>query len=121
MSLNAEIILAVVALLGCLGGGIRYVLSRIDSERTRMEAERIRYELKIDHERVAQKQLIDSQFAEMRSEMRSQDREILYLRRVSDTYSRYIDLLRHLLREAGVKVPDLTMPDYPSRDEGAQQ
>ena len=109
--LTAELILAYVAMLGCIGGGIRFLLVRMDAERTKIEAERVRHELKIDTERLKHESLVADQIAEMRRELAAQEREIVGLRRTADAYIRHVAILHHLMREAGIAIPALVLPE----------
>ena len=110
--LTAELILAYVALLGALGGGMKYVLARMDRERTRVEAERVRHELKVETERLRWEELMENQIRELRREIRLQEHEIGYLRVVSDAYLRHIAALEGLMKASGITIPELKLPVY---------
>lgn len=107
---TAEMILAIVALLGCLGGGGKFVISRLEHQRTQLEAERIRYELRIENERIKHEASVAERIAEMRREITHQDREIADLRVMSDAYLRHIAALEALMRAAGIQIPELRLP-----------
>ena len=123
MSLNAEIILALLAVLTALGGGIKYVLSRIDAERVRADAAQQAYKLDLETSRTRYETLVQSQIAELRAEIALQDRKldtqnryIDYLNRVADAHRRHILVLEGLMRDAGITIPTLHLPERPMVD-----
>lgn len=143
MEYIAGIIVALVAVLGTLGAGIKFVVIRMDrkqrlveerqaakqkaledrqtAEQTRLEAERVRHELKIEQERIRWEALMEDRIKELRREIRLQEHEIGYLRVVSDAYLRHIAALEGLMRSKGIEIPELKLPTYSPLEEPEDQ
>lgn len=128
---TTEMVVALTGTLGAIGAGFKFAWNsiakkirdsevRLDTERRqselKIEAERIQHELKVENERLRYEALIQDQIREMRREMAQQEREITHLRRMSDAYMRHIVVLEQLMRQAGIDIPPLELPEYPSGD-----
>lgn len=128
---TTEMVVALTGTMGAVGAGFKFAWNsiakrirdsetRLDAERRqselKIEAERIQHELKIENERLRYEAVIADQIKEMRRELSLQEREITYLRRVSDAYLRHIAVLEQLMRRAGIEIPHLDLPEYPSGD-----
>jgi len=129
--ISAEMVVALTGTIGAIGAGLKFawttIARRIRESETRLseqrrdfekkiEAERIQHELKVETERLRYEAVIANQITEMRREMTKQDREITHLRRMSDAYMRHIVVLEQLMRQAGIDIPILELPEYPSSD-----
>lgn len=129
--ISTEMVVALTGTMGAIGAGLKFawttIARRIRESETRLseqrrdselkiEAERIQHELKVENERLRYEALIQDQIREMRREMAQQEREITYLRRVSDAYLRHIAVLEQLMRRAGIEIPPLDLPEYPAGD-----
>ncbi|MCC4298457.1 hypothetical protein [Aurantimonas coralicida] len=118
--ISAEMVVALTGTIGVLGAGCKFawnaIAKKIRDSEVRLEAERVRHELKIETERLKYEAVVADQIREMRKEMSQQEREINYLRRVSDAYLRHISVLEQLMRQAGIEIPILDLPDFPSSD-----
>ncbi|GGD28612.1 hypothetical protein [Aureimonas glaciei] len=85
---------------------------RQEDDRTRLEAERVRHELKVDTERIRWERVMQDQLSALRTEVRNQDQQLEYLRTISG-YMRHIAALEGLIRAAGIQIPALVIPTPP--------
>ncbi|MDE0924928.1 hypothetical protein [Aurantimonas coralicida] len=118
--ISTEMVVALTGVMGAAGAGVKFawntIAKRVRDSELRLEAERVRHELKIENERLRYESVIADQIRDMRREMSQQDREISHLRRMSDAYMRHIVVLEQLMRQAGIEIPILELPEYPSSD-----
>jgi hypothetical protein len=116
--------MAIVALGGLFGAALRDLLDRVskkqadlerrqEDDRTRLEAERVRHELKVDTERIRWERVMQDQLNALRTEVRNQDQQLEYLRTISGAYMRHIAALEGLMRAAGIQIPVLVIPRPP--------
>ena len=118
--ISTEMVVALTGVMGAAGAGVKFawntIAKRVRDSEVRLEAERVRHELKIENERLRYESVIADQIRDMRREMSQQDREISHLRRMSDAYMRHIVVLEQLMRQAGIDIPPLELPEYPAPD-----
>ena len=94
------IIAAITALIVAFGGGVKWMLARMDrqdlTERTWQTAEREKLE-----------RLFTAQIAALEANAKNQEAEITRMRKELTTYVRHVGVLEGLLRANGIEVPPL--------------
>ncbi|SMC56934.1 hypothetical protein SAMN06297251_10428 [Fulvimarina manganoxydans] len=104
--LNAEFLTAAGGAITVGGGAARWVWVQFSERMKRLEE-------RLEAERARSEAMLRGQIDELRSEIRQQDGEITWLRRVNEAYMRHSLRLEAMVVGAGLSVPEVELPERP--------